>query len=271
MGIRQKIRTFTTLLRARPASLWELIQIRIERSSGVPLYFLSARRLATRVFELLRTRPLDGALVAYGNYFLDPSKVGAHPVVFSIGVGQHIDFDRALIERHDVTLHLIDPTPTSKAYVEGAKLPANVTFHPVAISSRDGEMEMYIDDMESDFQRASSISMFNRGVGTKSFTVQCRRVTTLMAECKVDSIDVLKLDVEGAAIMVLNDVLDQGVHPRQIACEFERPESVSDVVRYLRDLSALFERLNNLGYEIYRTRELDLGCQVEVVAIRSSA
>lgn len=268
MNILRKFRTFATILRARPAALWELIQIRVERSTGVPLYFLSARRVVTRIFELLRTRPLDGTAVAYGNYFLDPTLIGPKPTVFSIGVGQHIDFDRALLDRHEVNLHLVDPTPTSRAYIEGAQLPANVQFHPVAIASTDGELQMFIDDLETEFSKASSISMFNRGVGTKSFPVQCRRLTTLMKECDVTSIDVLKLDVEGAGIMVLNDVLDQQVYPTQIACEFERPQSILDVVTYLRELAALFDRLDRLGYVIYRTRDVDLGCQVEVVAIR---
>jgi FkbM family methyltransferase len=268
MSLASKARTFFLLLRTQPALLWEIIQIRVEHNTGIPLYFLSIRRLATRITELLTTAALTPALRPYGNYYLDPALLGNHPVVFSVGVGQHIEFDRALLDQHNVNLHLFDPTPASKRYIENTDIPARARFHPVAITDRDGTIDMYIDELETEFDRAASISIFNRGVSNKSFSVPCRRITSLMKEHALTKLDVLKLDIEGAAIRVLQDVLQDAVYPTQIACEFERPQSLTDVWHYLREVKALLARLKFLGYEIYRTRDKDRGCQIEIVAVR---
>ena len=269
MNVLRKLRTFGFILRHRPAQAWELLQIRTERSLGVPLFFLSLRRLATYVFEAMNTLPVSGDLAEYGNYRLSTSRLGSQPVVFSVGIGKELSFDLAILERHDARLFLFDPTPTSKIHVEGLNLPPNAQFCPVAVTDRDGTVELFIDDLESDFQAASSVSIFNRGFGDKGFTVDCRRIKTLMAERGLTHLDVLKMDIEGAAIIALRDVLRDGIRPTQIACEFERPEGIRETYSFLRDIAALFDDLKKAGYTIYRTRELDKGCQIEVVAVRS--
>jgi FkbM family methyltransferase len=271
MNFRSKLRTFWVLLRARPLQLWELIQIRLEHRLGFSLYLLSLRRTATRIVELRNTNPVSPALKPYGNYYLDPKLLGARPLVFSLGVGQDTAFDEALLARHDVRLHLFDPTPASKRHIAGLRLPPNASFHDVAVTDRDGSVEMFIDDLETDFDRASSISVHNRGVSSKAFTVQCRRMQTLMRELGVQHLDVLKLDIEGAAIVVLRDAFRSGIFPSQIACELERPESHREVIHFLRDADALFAELRGYGYELYRTREKHKGCQIEILAVRMSA
>lgn len=271
MNVMKKLKTFGFIFRKKPAQAMELLQIRLERKFGVPLYFLSSRRLATRLFELFKTAPLSNAFVPYGNYFLVPSLLGKHPVVFSVGVGQDITFDKALLERHDVDLHLFDPTPVSRRYIEGQSLPTNLQFSPLAITNYDGKVDLYSDDLSNNFEQTSSVSIFQRGVHGEKFSAECRTIPSLMKERNITHLDVLKLDIEGAALQVLSDTLDHGIYPTQIACEFERPETLKELYVYLKDLASLFERLSNAGYECFRTREADKGCQIEMVAIRTQA
>lgn len=268
MNILRKARTFLSLLVKSPLHAWDVVQLKLEARLGRSLHFLSDRRRATRRFELANTEEVPAGFRAYGNYVLDPAAIGERPVVFSAGVGEFIDFDLALLERHDVRLFLIDPTPSSRRFIETVDLPPNASFHPVAIADRDGEIEMFSDNLEEDLEATPSISSRNQGFGSKSLRVPCRRIRTLMEEHGIGQLDVLKLDIEGAAIAALRDTLAEGIRPTQIAAEFERPRSAAEVGAYLAELEALFGALRRAGYRIYRTRPDTIGFQVEVLAVR---
>lgn len=268
MNFVRSLKTFLFILRRRPARAWEELQIRLERKLGISLYFLSLRRWATYLFEKSRTSPVSSDLRSYGNYFLDPQLVPEEPVVFSLGVGQDISFDRALLERHKPKLFLFDPTPASRRFIDEQNLPVNVSFDAVAVSDRDGDVAIFTDDLEHEFDQTSSVSIFKRGFYENSTLIRGKRITTLMREKGVSHLDILKMDIEGAAIQVLEDILREGICPDQLACEFERPERISEVFSYLKRLSRLFDQMRGLGYELYRTRPLDKGCQVEILAVR---
>jgi FkbM family methyltransferase len=271
MNLARKARTFVSIFRRSPLQAWDVFQLKLENRLGRSVYRLSGRRRSTRQFELQHSEEVPSGFVAYGNYILDPNAISERPVVISAGVGEYIDFDLALLERHDVRLFLVDPTPASKRYIEKANLPANASFHAIAMSDYDGEIELFSDNLEGDFESTPSVSSQDRGFGGKGSVVPCRRVKTLMEENGVEHLDILKLDIEGAAIAVLHDTLDAGIYPNQIAAEFERPSRARDVRAYLRDLDALFGKLKQAGYRIYRTRPDTIGFQVEVLAVRSAS
>jgi FkbM family methyltransferase len=269
MSLVSKARTFLFVARRSPLQAWDLIQVKLEARFGLALHRLSRRRRMTRRFELQRTQPLSADLVAYGNYYLDPGRIPDRPVAFSVGVGEDLAFDRELLDRHDVRLFLFDPTPRSRRFVERAGLPANAHFSAAAVADHDGTIELYIDDLEPGFDTTTSVSVIDKGLGGEAITLPCRRVVTLMAENGLDQLDILKLDIEGAAIAVLEDVLDCDILPTQIAAEFERPERVAEVRTYLRQLDTLFARLEALGYALFRTRPDYPGFQVEILAVRA--
>lgn len=269
MKIIRKAKTFLSLLAKSPLHAWDVVQLKLEARLGRSLHFLSGRRRATRRFELANTEEVPTDFRAYGNYVLDPAALGEQPTVFSAGVGEFIDFDLALLERHDVRLFLIDPTPSSKRYIETVDLPPNASFHAVAITDRDSYIEMFSDNPEEDLEATPSISSRNQGFGSKALRVPCRRIKSLMEEHRIAHLDVLKLDIEGAAIAALRDTLAEGIYPTQIAAEFERPRSAGEVSAYLAELEALFAELRRAGYDIYRTRPDTIGFQVEVLAIRN--
>lgn len=269
MGMIRKAQTFLSLLAKNPIHAWDVLQLKLEVRLGLSLHFLSGRRRVTHRFELANTEEVPADFRAYGNYVLDPRVIGERPVVFSAGVGEFIDFDLALLERHDVRLFLFDPTPSSKRYIETVDLPPNATFHAVAIADRDGEIEMFSDNLEENLEATPSISCRNQGFGSKALRVPCHRIKTLMEEHRIAHLDVLKLDIEGGAIAALRDTLAEGIRPTQIAAEFERPRSPAEVGAYLAELEALFGELRRAGYRIYRTRPDTIGFQVEVLAIRN--
>ena len=268
MKLLRSARTFVRIARHNPRQAWDLSQLRFEKRFGITLHWLDPLRCAVRSYEVANTHLVGPGLTAYGNYYLDPRRLPAHPTVFSIGVGEDIDFDRALIARHSVDLHLFDPTPRSERFVAAASLPDGVRFDRLAIADYDGAINLYIDDLEDSLDTTASVSIVDRGLHVAGFSVPCRRVSTLMRERGIERLDVLKLDVEGAAIAILNDVLNDGILPTQIAAEFERPPNPRDVGPFLVRVDALLTRLKKHGYRIYRTRSDSKGFQVEVLAVR---
>ncbi|MDQ3030777.1 MAG: FkbM family methyltransferase [Myxococcota bacterium] len=264
-------KTFSFMLRRNPERALDILSLRIERRTGAPLHLLSGKRLATYMLERSHTQPVDGTLTEYGNYYLDASLVPEDPVVFSLGIGRDIRFDRAVMERHNPTLVMVDPTPSSRDFIGELDLPDNVSFHNIAVSREDGMLDVYPDELEATLTGTTSVSMHPHGFHDAAFQVPCKRVSTLMREHGVDRIDVFKADIEGAALGVLEDLLDQGIHPTQIAAELEKPQKFSEFASYLARMSALFTRLKKLGYDVYRTRETDRGCQIEVLAVRRRA
>lgn len=271
MRLFRRINTFARLMRRGYRDAWDVLQLKVETRTGGSTYRWSGRRRATRRFELENTIAPSPHLAQFGNYLLDPNKLGARPTVFSAGVGEFIDFDLALLEKLDVNLVLIDPTPFSKRFIEKARLPANAVFRDVAVSDFDGQIELFTDNLEDDLEKTPSVSSENRGYGSGSLKVDCRRIKTLMAEHQVNHLDVLKLDIEGAAIIALRDTLREGIYPTQIAAEFERPRKPDAVRAYLEELRVLFAELKSAGYTLYRTRPDTLGFQVEILAVRDTA
>jgi FkbM family methyltransferase len=271
MSLFRSFRTFIRIARQNPRSAWELSQLRLEKRLGVTLHWIDPLRRAVRRYEVANTEPLGPELIAVGNYYLDASRLSSHSTVFSIGIGEDIDFDKALIDKHLTKIHLFDPTPRSERFVAAANFPPSVRFDRMAILDRDGAIQLYIDDLENSFESTTSVSIIDRGFHSAGIQAPCRRISTLMKERGIECLDILKVDVEGAAIMIINDVLNNEILPTQIAAEFERPQRPSEVGPYLAEVDSLFLRLKNYGYRIYRTRPDCKGFQVEILAVRKGS
>ena len=87
-----------------------------------------------------------------------------------------------------------------------------------------------------------------------------------MNNCNLKKNDILKLDIEGAAIDVLDKAFDDNIYPDQIAAEFERPPGLINTILFLKKIYFLIKKMKKKGYILYRTREIDLGCQIEILA-----
>ena len=58
-----------------------------------------------------------------GNYYIDlRKKLTENSIVYSLGVGTHIDFDLELSNRFSTTVHLFDPTPESIDFITPTSL-----------------------------------------------------------------------------------------------------------------------------------------------------
>lgn len=162
-------------------------------------------------------QPLERFGSEYGGYFLDPSLLGSDPVVYSLGVGEDVSFDLALIERYGCRVHAFDPTPKVRSWIEAQTLPSQFVFHPIGIADRDGSAEFFLpprpDFISHSLVRAKQYS-------ESSIMVETARLSTIMSRLGHSYIDILKMDIEGAEYSVLADVVRSNIGVKQIVAEF---------------------------------------------------
>ncbi len=144
-----------------------------------------------------------------------PNHLDAESVVYSVGIGDDISFDLAMIRRFGVKVQAVDPTPASHAWLATQQLPPEFVLHPVGLAGYDGTASFAAAD-NPDWVSHSMVRTENRAV--ESFPVA--RLSTLMERLGHNHVDLLKVDIEGAEYDVIDDMLSSGVDVRQFLVEF---------------------------------------------------
>lgn len=165
-----------------------------------------------RYFPQLRT-PKE----RYGGWWFAPAGLSRESVVYSLGVGEDVGFDLALIERFGASVHAFDPTPGAVEWVKSRQLPAAFHFHQLGIADFDGVAQFSAPVAEGNV----CFTLLEREGGRgPSIEAEVRRLPTILAELGHDHIDLLKMDIEGAEYTVIPDLVRSGIPVRQILVEF---------------------------------------------------
>lgn len=153
----------------------------------------------------------------YGGYYVDPSTLGRDAVVYSLGVGEDISFDLAVIEQYGAAVHAFDPTPKVKNWLASQTLPEQFFFENVGIAHLDGEAIFYLP---SERGYVSHSTVRAKEFSSNSIRVPMIRLSTAMRHRGHDRIDVLKMDIEGEEYAVLEDLVRERIPVRQLLIEF---------------------------------------------------
>jgi FkbM family methyltransferase len=143
-------------------------------------------------------------------------------VVYSLGVGCDIAFDLELIERFDVEVHAFDPTPSTAEWLRSQSAPPDFHFYPWAIGGHDRTMRLSPrlkrngKRSEIMFHQVADDAPGNEG----DIEVEAKRLPTIRRELGHETIDLLKMDIEGAEYEVLDDLLATSIRPTQLLIEF---------------------------------------------------
>ena len=185
----------------------------------------------------------------YGGWII-PVDAGltAESMCYCVGAGEDISFDCALVERFHCQVRVIDPTPRAiqhfnsleKAVKSGERFSVNnstedyyhvtaenferLRFVPVGLADRDTELKFYFPNNPA----WVSCSTVNLQKTEEYFTAQCFRLSSLMQRLGDTSIDLLKIDIEGAEYAVISDMVTTELLPRLLLLEFDEAHTPRD-------------------------------------------
>ena len=186
---------------------------------------------------------------AYGGWII-PKDTGltGDSLCYCAGAGEDISFECALVERYGCRVRIIDPTPRaikhfsdlSQAVHLGRRFPVNssevdfysisdshlgrLQFVPVGLADTDAEFKFYLPQNPAHV----SCSVVNLQKTDRYFTAPCFRLSSIMRTQGDDSIDLLKIDIEGAEYGVIQDITSSGPLPRLLLVEFDEVHTPLD-------------------------------------------
>lgn len=184
----------------------------------------------------------------YGGFFCCPAGLDEKSVVYSVGIGEDISFDRAIIERFGCQVHGFDPTPKSIKWIEKQSLPQAFHFHPYGISDSSGMVEFHLPLNEN---HVSGSLVSQRNVGLETVAVPMKRLAEVAAELGHKHLDILKMDIEGAEYQVIDDLISSGLSIRQILIEFHYKMMDGGIEK----TKLAIEKLNAAGYRLFAISE----------------
>lgn len=155
----------------------------------------------------------------YGGWWLPADIVDVTSTVYSVGVGEDLTFDEALVRRFGCVVYGFDPTPRAREYVDRVR-PERFVLVPLALWIHEGVIRLY-RQAEDAFV---SLSVIDRDSTGRFLDVPCDTLTGFRRRLHHDRVDVLKIDIEGAEAAVLDWLISSSERPRVVMVECEKRE-----------------------------------------------
>lgn len=173
-----------------------------------------------------------------------------NPIVYSFGIGEDISFDIAVIEKYNAKVYGFDPTPKSIKWVSerqkrgwGGKVSERFSFLPYGIAVCDGKVDFYLPQNENHV----SGSVINRGeLKGRPIEVEMYSLSSIMKMMGHDTIDILKMDVEGSEFEVIPNILENKIEIGQICMEVHGRFIENGYIKTIE----MIKQLKKAGYRI---------------------
>ena len=181
----------------------------------------------------------------YGGWII-PNNINLNDnsIIYSAGVGEDISFDLLLQNKYNSNIFLIDPTNRSlKHYNEIIKY--YETNNWVFTGDIQKDYKQHIEQLNVNFSNIHYVnkglwsentvlkfykqhntqyvsqSLINNMFGDEYDIVNVTSIKDIMDTYGHTRIDLLKMDIEGAEIKVLNNILDNNIFPKYLCIEFD--------------------------------------------------
>lgn len=217
-------------------------------------WFWPAKRFIKRISgkELWLKTEVEYPSLESGGWLYIPELLGPDSIVYSLGVGDSIDFDLHLIERYSLTVHTVDPTPYSEGWMTSQELPPNLKFHNWAAAGEDGNLRLFRRISERGKKSKVMWTMEGQaGDDSEHIDVPAYTIRTMMEKLGHERVDLLKVDVEGAEYDILDSLAKVERLPVQLLVEFHHRFPGIGKQR----TAASIQMLKGLGYQIFSISE----------------
>jgi FkbM family methyltransferase len=194
-------------------------------------------------------------------------------IVISAGVGEDISFDIELLNKFKAQVILVDPTPIAIKHFEIVKnrlgldsksqynsiscqpvesynlttiKKDDLIFVPKALWNNESFLQFHLPPSKSRDNSGSINSIHNLYKDSNDqITVRTTTIFRISEEFNLDQIDILKLDIEGAALEVLQSMFEDKIYPIQILLEIDEMHFPSFISKYrARKLFILLKKNN---------------------------
>ncbi len=230
----------------------------------------------------------------YKNYYLPESIVKNSKTVLSFGVGGNVGFEKELaFDNKEIKIQMYDPTPRSISLIraiirsssykkvgerndspENQQAIERLTFHPIAYGQAVGEQAFYYDPtIEEDHRIERALQSFSliKRENYEHVLVKTKNLRAIMDDLDLDSLDIVKADIEGLWYEFANEILDNKIDCKFVALElelnFEKEQKVEPALAKAQIICDKFKD-NNYDVVINRRRHK---LMLEMLFIRKDA
>lgn len=223
-------------------------------------YLLSPRRYARMAKRAIRLMARRDVLYKYdirpkmkhlgsiyGGWMIVPELLHSDSVAYSFGVGNDITFDLDMIRRFGLTVHGFDPSPLAIKWLDTQRTSSNYIFHPWGLGSQDASAELFAP-ISGGMYSLHSEHMSGELVKTRA---SIRRLATIAKELGTKVIDILKIDIEGAELDILPDIIESAVPIRQLVLEFHHRIGIGTLDTTVDSVN----RLRGSGFQLFHVAE----------------
>tara|TARA_B100001250_G_scaffold13960_1_gene12228 strand:- start:45862 stop:46638 length:777 start_codon:yes stop_codon:yes gene_type:complete len=216
---------------------------------------------------------------SYGGWYLIDENLNNN-IILSAGVGEDISFDIEFINKYDGIVIFVDPTPRAlehllsvqnslgnkktKEYKDrSGKQPIesydllnikkeNFIIFDKALSNIDGGKVKFFSPPNPEHVSHSISNWQNNFRKTGDYiNVETTTVSSIKQNLNIETIDLIKLDIEGSENQVLPDLIRSKIFPKQILVEFD--ELHKGFVRSYLKAAFIIIRLKINNYKVVAT------------------
>ena len=162
----------------------------------------------------------------YSGYWVNTDALDRNSIVYSIGVGEDISFDTELVSWIGCRVYAFDPTPRSGDWILSQNLPERITFLPWGVADFDGVAEFY---PPANPRHISHSLVQHSRVRAEGVRAEFRQLGTIMKHFEHNSIDLLKMDIEGGEYAIIKDIIQNNLAVYQLCVEFHHKFSPFNV------------------------------------------
>jgi FkbM family methyltransferase len=209
----------------------------------------------------------------HGLKFLCSNNLDDRTTFISCGVGEDISFEIELLTKYKMNVILVDPTPRSIIHYEavcarlgqrnkiaysldGCQDPLSYDLSAISISqlklvkkaiwNLSTILKFYPPSNETHVSYSLGNIQRSDLRGFKPIEVESTTLENLCQDNSISNLDILKLDIEGSALEVIEDAFSSGIFPNQILVEIEE---ISKYSRHnLKRLRSLFKTMSKNNY-----------------------
>jgi FkbM family methyltransferase len=214
-----------------------------------------ARRKYAPAIEIENSTELLRLGTDYGGWTFEPSADLQDSVIVSCGLGEDASFDIEFASRFCAKVIIVDPTPRAIHHFEGIQdrlgqpavqhyskrgqqpvdaydlrkiIDESLILEPSALWIENTKLKFFAPSNPSHV--SYSVVNFQNDYSQETAHIEVASITleALFEKYHLQTIPLIKLDIEGAEIQVIRYMLEKSIHVRQLLVEFDEMNSPSD-------------------------------------------